>query len=217
MVKSVKPLAIGVLESTLNSYLTLDNNLDRLLAPLAGKVIAIHITPGPQIIYFCATPKSVQLLECYYGEIDATLTGSWSALSLMSLSATPMHSLFKGEVQIEGDIELARKLQNLFAKLDIDLESKLAVYTGETFAKRLNQLFGNSKNWSLQSLNSFRLNLQEFLQEETRDLPAKAEAELLFQQIDDFRSDFDRLQARFLRLKSVINETEPQNPAGSKP
>jgi len=217
VVKSAKPLAIGVLENAINHYLKLDKHVDSLLAPLAGKVIAIRITPGPQSLYFCPTQDSVQLLETYHGEIDATLTGSLPALGLMGLSATPMHALFKGEVRIEGDMELARKLQNLFAKLDIDLESKLAVYTGASFAKRLHGLLDNSQRWSRESLNSFRLNLQEFLQEETRDLPAQAEAEILFQQIDDCRCDIDRLQARFTRLHTAVNRAEPQNPPGSQP
>jgi ubiquinone biosynthesis protein UbiJ len=217
VVTSVNTLAIGALETALNQYLSLDKHLDSLLAPLAGKVIAIKITPGPHIIYCCPTPKSIQLLETYHGEINATLSGSLSALGLMGLSATPMHALFKGEVRIEGDMELARKLQNLFAKLDIDLESNLAVYSGETFAKRLFKLVNSSRHWGQQSLNTFRDNLQEFLQEETRDLPAQAEAELLFQQIDACRSDFDRLQARFHRLDLALNAREPQNPPGSQP
>ena len=217
MVTSVKPQAIGALETALNHYLALDKNLAGLLAPLAGKVVAIKITPGPKIIYCCPTPNSMQLLETYHGEIHATLSGSLSALGSMGLSATPMHALFKGDVHIEGDLELARKLQNLFAKLDIDLESKLAVYTGETMANRLFDLLNSGKHWSRQSLSTFRYNLQEFLQEESRDLPAQAEAELLFQQIDDCRSDFDRLQARFQRLYLAIDTAEPLNPPGSQP
>jgi ubiquinone biosynthesis protein UbiJ len=51
------------------------------------------------------------------------------------------------------------------------------------------------------------LNLEEFLQEETRDLPAKAEAELLFQNIDNSRSDVDRLLARIDRLQNAQNKT----------
>ena len=217
MVALVNPLAIGALETALNQYLSLDKHLPSLLAPLAGKVIAIKITPGQQIIYCCPTANSIQLLETYNGEIDASLSGSLSALGLMGLSATPMHALFKGEVRIEGDMELARKLQNLFAKLDIDLESKLASYSSETFAKRLFTVINSSKHWGQQSLHTFRENLQEFLQEETRHLPAQAEAELLFQKIDACRSDFDRLQARFQRLKHALNPTEAHTTPGSPP
>ncbi len=197
-----KPLVISVLETALNAYLSLDDNIDTLLTPMAGKVIAVYIEPFAQTIYVCPGEQRIQLLEAYQGTVDASLSGSLSALGLMGLSATPMRSLFKGEVRLDGDTQLARKLQRLFEKLDINLESKLARYTGDVFAQRLSGLFRGSHNWTQQTLHSFRLNLEEFLQEETRELPAKAEAEILFQQIDLCRNDGDRLEARIARLES---------------
>ncbi|MDD1622305.1 MAG: SCP2 sterol-binding domain-containing protein [Methylococcaceae bacterium] len=214
----IKPLLIGALETALNGYLALDDHLEQLLAPMAGKVIAIHVTPFDETLYLCPTHESIQMLESYQGNVDATLSGSLSALGLMGLSATPMRSFFKGEVRMEGDTQLARKLQKLFAKLDINLEGKLARYTGEAFAQRLSGLLRSGRDWSRQSLTSFRLNLEEFLQEETRDLPAKPEAELVFKQIDDCRGNADRLNARIERLAATLaNISEHQNRQGPRP
>ncbi|MGZ4999820.1 MAG: ubiquinone biosynthesis accessory factor UbiJ [Methylomonas sp.] len=214
----IKPLLIGMLETALNGYLALDEHLDQLLAPIAGKVIAIHITPLDETLYICPTHESIQMLESYQGDVDATLSGSLSALGLMGLSATPMRSLFKGEVRIEGDTQIAHKMQSLFAKLDIDLEGKLARFTGDGFAQRLSGLFRSSRDWSRHSLTTFRLNLEEFLQEETRDLPAQPEAEQLFQEIDQCRSDADRLNARIERLTTALADTaEPTTQQGPRP
>jgi ubiquinone biosynthesis protein UbiJ len=196
----IRPLLIGALETSLNAYLGLDEQLEQLLAPMVGKVLAIHITPFNETLYLCPTHDRIQFLENYTGEVDTRLSGSLSALGLMGLSATPMRSLFKGEVRIEGDTLLAQKLQRMFEKLDINLETKLARYSSDDFAQRVSQLFRASRDWTQNTLTSFRLNLEEFLQEETRDLPAKAEAELVFQEIDAARSDLDRLSARIERL-----------------
>ncbi|QPK61789.1 SCP2 sterol-binding domain-containing protein [Methylomonas sp. LL1] len=202
----IKPLLIGALETAFNGYLGLDEHLEQLLAPMAGKVIAVHITPFDETLYLCPTHDRIQFLGNYAGEVDAGLSGSLSALGLMGLSATPMRALFKGEVRIEGDTQLAHKLQRLFEKLDINLEAKLARYTGDRFAQRLSGLLRGSRDWTQHTLTSFRLNLEEFLQEETRDLPAKAEAELMFQRIDACRSDVDRLNARIERLAAGLNK-----------
>lgn len=204
--KHIKPLLIGALETALNSYLTLDEQIEQYLAPMAGKVIAVHITPFNETLYLCPAHDRMQMLESYAGEADARLSGSLSALGLMGLSATPMHALFKGEVRIEGDTQLAQKLQRLFEKLDINLEAKLARYTGDRFAQRLSGLLRGSRDWTRHAMDSFRLNLEEFLQEETRDLPAKAEAELTFQQIDALRGDADRLDARVERLTAALHK-----------
>ncbi len=202
----IKPLLIAALETALNAYLTLDERVEEYLTPMAGKVLAIHITPFDETLYLCPAHDRIQLLEHYEGEVDATLSGSLSGLGLMGLSATPMRSLFKGEVKMTGDTLLAQKFQRLFEKLDLGLEAKLARYTGDKFAQRLSGLFRSGRDWSEHTLTSFRLNLEEFLQEETRELPAKPEAELLFQQIDACRCDADRLEARIDRLLTVQNK-----------
>jgi ubiquinone biosynthesis protein UbiJ len=207
MSSSVKSLFVGALETALNRYLALDQNIEEYLTPMAGKVIALHISSFDSSLYLCPSTHGLQILESYPGSVDATLSGSLSALGLMGLSATPMRSLFKGEVRIEGDTQLARRLQRLFEKLDINLESKIARYTGDAFAQRLTTLFRSSRDWTQQSLTTFRLNLEEFLQEETRELPAKSEAELVFRDIDTCRSDCDRLSARLDRLEAATQPT----------
>ena len=199
-VMQIKALLISALESGLNAYLGLDEQLEQLLAPMVGKVLAIHITPFNETLYLCPSHDRIQFLETYAGEVDARLSGSLSALGLMGLSATPMRSLFKGEVRIEGDTLLAQKLQRMFEKLDINLEAKLARYSSDSFAQRVSTFLRSGRSWTQHTMTSFRLNLEEFLQEETRDLPAKAEAELVFQKIDGLRSDLDRLNARVERL-----------------
>jgi len=213
--RHIQPLIIGALESALNRYLTLDEQRQRLLAPLAGKVIALQISSFDTTLYLCPTLDSIQLLETYHGEVDATLSGSLSALGLMGLSATPMRALFRGEVKMSGDTAAAQQLQKLFAKLDIQLESKLAAVTGEKFAQGLSSLLRGGRDWGRQSIDSFRQNLEEFLQEETRDLPAKPEAELLFQDIDTCRSDFDRLNARIERLSHALTSANPHHQPGT--
>jgi ubiquinone biosynthesis protein UbiJ len=127
----------------------------------------------------------------------------------MCLSKNPMRSVHGGEVKISGDMEVGRKFQTLFDKLDINLEKKIATYTGETFAYSLGQLFRSSKNWTAETIETFKLNATEFLQEETRDLPAKPEADIFYRQVDDLRMNYDRLTARINRLQSQLNkETE---------
>ncbi|WP_445368072.1 ubiquinone biosynthesis accessory factor UbiJ [Methylomonas sp. BW4-1] len=207
MSSSVKSLLISALETALNRYLALDDHIEQYLTPMAGKVIALHVTSFDSSLYLCPTTQGMQILESYPGTVDATLSGSLSALGLMGLSATPMRSLFKGEVRIDGDAQVARRLQRLFEKLDINLESKIARYTGDAFAQRLGQLFRGSRDWTQHTLTTFRLNLEEFLQEETRELPAKSEAELFFRDIDTCRSDCDRLDARLARLEAAIQTT----------
>lgn len=201
---TIKPLLIGALEATLNQYLSLDQDSGYFLTPLAGKVIAVNVQPFDETIYLCPTTDSIQCLDQFPDQPDTRLTGSIWALGLMGLSSTPMRSVFSGEVKIEGDMQTGRKFQELFAKLDIDLEEKLSQFTGDIIAHKVANFFRAGQNWSKDSLETFRLNAKEFLQEETRDLPAAPEADIFYAQVDELRTEFDRLQSRIDRLKSTL-------------
>lgn len=195
------PLLIGPLEATLNHYLSLDEEVDVLLAPLAGKVIAVELLPAHETLYFCPTTDNIQLLEQSTQKTDVRICGTLSSLGLMGFSATPMRSIFSGEVSIEGDTQTAHAFQQLFAKLNIDLEAKLAQFTGAAVAHEIGDALRNTASWTKTSVATFKRNSEEFLQEETRDLPAIAEANIFYQQVDAIRSDFDRLAARVAQLK----------------
>jgi len=99
-------------------------------------------------------------------------------------------------------------LQRLFSRLDIGLEAKLAQFTGSQLAQQVGQLFQSGRSWSKASLETWRLNLTEFLQEETRDLPAAPEVQSYYQQVDELRCAADRLQSRVDRLQEcLINDS----------
>ncbi|MDD5274085.1 MAG: SCP2 sterol-binding domain-containing protein [Methylovulum sp.] len=197
----IKPLLLGALEIACREYLALDSNSPAVLAPLAGKVIAVTIIPFNETLYLCPAVDTIQLLDEFPGEPDTHLTGSLLAFGLMGLSGKPMRSIFSGEVTVTGDMHTGRRFQELFAKLDINLEDKLARYTGERFAHNLSQFFRAGQQWGKDTLETFRLNAAEFLQEETRDLPAAPEMDLFCRQVDELRLDFDRLHSRLERLE----------------
>ncbi|MEI6708417.1 MAG: SCP2 sterol-binding domain-containing protein [Methylococcales bacterium] len=203
---TIKPLIIATLESAINRYLSLDDNVSSVLAPLVGKVVAITITPFNETFYLCPTADSIQCLDYLPQPADTHLTGSLVAFGLMGLSGKPMNALFSGEVTMEGDTHTGRKFQELFDKLDINLEGKLARYTGETVAHNLAEFFRAGKNWSKESLDTFKLNTSEFLQEETQELPAVPEADIFYAEVDELRTDFDRLQSRIERLENHYSE-----------
>lgn len=199
----IKALSAGVFENILNSYLALDEDHISLLQPMAGKVIAICVEPFKDTWYLCPSDKRIQILENYLGNVDVTISGSLPALSLMGLRADSLRSVFNGNVRIEGDTHTGHQFQTLFKKLDIDLEEYLSRFTGDIFAHQMGNLFRFGQQWSKQSLETFRLNSQEFLQDESRDLPSQPEADIFYRHVDEIRSDFDRLQARINRLEKA--------------
>lgn len=217
---SAKPILLAALENALNGYLAMDPDKSRFLAPLDGKVIAVTVQPFNETIYLCPTTESIQLLDQYPESPDTHITGSIWALGWMGLSSKPMRSVFSGNVKIEGDVHTGRKFQELFEKLDIHLEDKLSLFTGDWIAHQIGSFFRAGQNWSKEALETFRLNLTEYLQEETRDLPSPPEADIFYHQIDELRTSYDRLHSKISRLETVMKarrETHENNESPEHP
>lgn len=203
---TIKPLLLGVFETALNRYLALDLDVGYFLTPLAGKVVAVTITPFNETLYLCPSTDSIQILDEYHEQPDTTLTGSALAFGNMGLSSTPMRSVFSGAIEITGDMHTGRKFQALFDKLDIDLEEALSQFTGDIIAHKIGRFFRNGRDWGLETIKTIEMNTAEFLQEETRDLPAGPEADIFYNAVDTLRADFDRLSARMERLQHQLEE-----------
>jgi ubiquinone biosynthesis accessory factor UbiJ len=201
---SIIALLSTVLEAALNRYLALDNNIEDLLLPLKGKIIALTIQPFNETLYLCPTNDSIQIIDQITGQPDTTISGSAWALGLMGVSAKPMRSVFSGEIKIEGDIQTGKQFQAVFKKLDIDLEGLLAQYTGQDIASKISQFFRSGQEWGKETVETFKLNTAEFLQEETRDLPTKPEIDIFYHQVDELRTACDRVESRIDRLGKLL-------------
>lgn len=201
----IKPILSGVLETVLNQYLALDDKASLLLTDLAGKVIAVNILPFNQTLYFCPSTDRIQILEKHISKVNSSLSGTLSALGLMGTNSTSMHSIFSGEVSIEGDIQVAHNFQRLFEKLDINLEEKLSQFTGDIVAHKIANLFRSGQNWSAETIETFKLNSKEFLQEEIRHLPAEAEADIFYQQVAKIHSEVNYLATQITSLEKRLS------------
>jgi len=205
---TIKPLFISAFEAALNKYLSLDEDVAIFLQPLTGKIIAVTIQPFNETLFLCPTSQGMQIIDFYEGTVDTTLTGSLAALGLMGLSSTPARSFFSGEVKIEGDLAIGHQFQKLFEQLDIDIEEQLSHVTGDVIAHKIGNFFRSANQWQQESLKTVQLNISEFLQDETQDLPPAPEVNMLSQQIDQLKEDFDRLEARTNRLHTQIKEQQ---------
>ena len=205
---TIKPLLISAFEIAMNKYLSLDEDVAVFLKPLSGKVIAVTITPFNETLYLCPNTENIQIIDYYAGTIDTTLTGSLPAFGLMGLSSTPARSFFSGEVVIEGDLNVGHQFQKLFDQLDIDLEEQLSHVTGDIVAHKIGHFFRSAKLWHQDNVQTAQLNIKEFLQDETQDLPPAPEVNILSQEVDQLKEKYERLDARIKRLNTQLNEQQ---------
>lgn len=192
------------LEKLINTVLGMASYTDHLLAPLSGKVVKIHIDPPGFDIVMSFSEQGIQILENYPAEADVELRGSPVAFGLMSFNGRPTRALFSGKVSMQGDSQVGHHFQQLFESLNIDWQQQLSRVIGIQAAQRIVDFVGQSKQWFAETGDAMQEDVSEYLQEESKLLPAQAEADMMFDDVDQLRADTDRLEARVNRLHSRL-------------
>ncbi len=201
--------AFATLEVLLNQAIRLDPEAKTRLAPLHGQVIKLELVGLGLSVLLVPDPGGIQVLRTLECEPDCVLRGTPLDLARMRSSRDSADQLFSGAVAIEGDSAVAHQFGDFLASLDIDWEEQLSRLTGDVIAHELGNLARDFSHWSGRLRNTFGMNLQEYLQEESRLLPSRYEMEPFFNDIDRLRDDVERAAARLERVRRKLTESEP--------
>ncbi|MDH5784348.1 MAG: SCP2 sterol-binding domain-containing protein [Chromatiales bacterium] len=192
--------ALALLEQALNAALALDPKTTARLARLDGKTIAIELNgTGITLTLQPTAEGKLRLMGDYDGEVDTTLRGAPFALLRMSTGRTG-EGLFKGGVEIDGDVELGTQIQRVFEQLDIDWEEHLSRLTGDIIAHQIGNTLRGLFTWGARTAEHLGRDSADYLQEEREALPVDWEVDEFIRNVDTLRSDVDRIEARIKRL-----------------
>lgn len=190
----------ATLETAINLWLKNDDRSKPRLHRLQGKVIELHLQEFSGSLFFFTAARGVQVLTHYEGSADATITSSMTGLIASHFKNTE-DALFSGNIKIAGDTELGEQFQELLTDVDFDWEEQLSRITGDVMAHQAGKLVQGARQLVSQGSATLMQDTTEYLQEEARLLPTRLEIEHFLEQVDDLRSDFDRLDARLQRLQ----------------
>ncbi len=200
---SLGTLGYAGLEQAFNQYLRLDPDTRQAMGRLHGRVFAFDVEGLGRSFYLVPGPSGeVQILATYEGEPDCRLRGTPLALARMNDHRASAEQLFSGQVEIQGDTELAHRLGKILGAMDIDWEEQLSQLTGDLIAHHVGNLARDAAGWGRNTLHTLGLDLQEYLQEESRVIPGRSEIEAFLADVDRLRDDVERLQARISLLQA---------------
>lgn len=201
---------LGLMEAAINHALKMDPATLQRLNNLSGRMIEIRCT-APALTVFIRPHAEGFILQGHHDhEADCLISGSALALLRLMTADNKTAALFDNQISLSGDLELSQKLQNLLADLDIDWEGRLAEYMGDIAAHQIGNQARSLHRWGKAASHSMLLNIEEYLHEETRHLPPRAELEPFYRSIDKLALSTDRLAARIERLqKNLLPKDHP--------
>ena len=175
-----------------------------LLAALAGRRITIEVRATPWTLALECTGTTLRTYSPA-GPLAAPLADarvSGAPLSLLALTADDAQAVIqRGDVRIEGDVEIAQQFRELAVLLKPDLEHSLSGLLGRSGAHVLVRGLRGAADWTRASLWTGVQNLSEYLAHERGDLVSRPEAEQFLREVDELREQLDRIEARMARLE----------------
>lgn len=187
-----------LLEAALNRLVDLDPETRERLRTLDGRAVTLEPGTGLPALRIAVERDQLRVGPGFGGEsalrVNAT-PGSLLAMALRRGETAPA-----GQVQIAGDADLARRLEQIASRFAPDFDAAFAEVFGDVLGFQIARGLRAALRSTRGAADSLLRDGVEFLTEEGRDLVPRAELETFLDEVDAIRERGDRLAARFERL-----------------
>ena len=177
----------------MKTLLRLDPETAERLDLLDGKVIRVRVTSPEVNVVFSVVDRGINVFSEFDGDVDITLTGTLAALRTLQ---TGNDALYRGDVKIDGDMQLAKSLKEVISGVELDWQEWLSPVTGDTVAHQLGIAAERFSTWFDRTSSAMRDNTREYLQEEVELLAPSSEVDYFCSDVDELRACVDRLEAQ---------------------
>ena len=192
----LRPLA-----ALLNRQIQAKTPARELCAALQDRVFAVRVKDTSLAMFIIVGPGEIFLTGEFSDDPDVVVSGS--LLSLARLAGRDGDAVIRdGLVDLTGDAELATQFQKLLRYGRPDLEEELSGAVGDVVAHTVSEFARNVGRWGTGVRSTMRQNVTEYLQEESRTVPSRYEADVFRKRVESLRDDVARFEARVKRLEA---------------
>ena len=195
---AVVPL-LKVVEHELNRLVGESTAARDLLERLGGTSFAVHV-------------DGLGLTAVLHAEGERLRVGTDAESATATLRATPLDLLKlaraggvgdvkRTQANFSGDLQVAERYSQLLKLARPDIEDEVAKWIGDVPAHALGDMARGAGAWLARAAEALRMNTAEYLQEESRALPAALEADAFYSDVERLRDDVQRTAARLARLE----------------
>jgi ubiquinone biosynthesis protein UbiJ len=190
---------LRLIESELNRLIAESTAARERLARLAGTSFAVHVEGLGLTAVLHADGDRLRIDT---DTTDATATIRATPFDLLALARAEGASAVKRtQADLRGDLQVAERYAELLKLARPDLEGEVAKWLGDVPAHALGQLARGTAAWLERAATALRMNTAEYLQEESRAMPAPLEAQAFFGDVEKLRDDVERAAARLAHLE----------------
>ena len=199
---------IASAELGINRALRMDSTALPRLAHLGGKVIEIDCLRPALSLFVLPGADGLMLAQRWGAPADCTLRAPAGSLAQLALRSDKTAVLHSPEVELEGDSAVLLDLVAVLQDLQLDWEYELARWLGPVATQLIGGHLRLRAKWARQGASRMADTVADYLNEETRTLVGKREAEARLRELDDLKLDTERLEARIERLFRSLDSSD---------
>jgi ubiquinone biosynthesis protein UbiJ len=189
----------AVLETVLNLATRVDPDLQDELRALEGRSLALTWS-APAWSLKLSVENGALKVGPNRGDADLSLATTLSGL-IGLLRPEAKSSLPVGRVNISGDAELLRRIEQVAKRFAPDWDAAFARQLGPTLGPQIGRALADALRAARTSAGALAETASEYLREESRDVASREELEAFADDVDRLRDDVDRFAARLERLR----------------
>lgn len=197
----ITPLITAGIEGVMNTFLYQDRALKSARLRLQGKVLRIALREFSTPLVLIFGEKQVDVLGRWEGETDCSVTTRLSVLPELRNRQQLTALIRRGDLEVEGDIQVVQNLVSLMDLAEFDPAELLAPYIGDIAAEGLGKVFRTGAKLVKKSVKRNQRYLAEAVTEEWRMAPGPLEIAWFAEETDALSRSLDALISRLERLE----------------
>ncbi|MBB3324846.1 SCP2 domain-containing protein [Atlantibacter sp. RC6] len=198
----ITPLITAGIEGALNAFLYQDRALKSARQRLQGKVLRIALREFTTPLVFIFSEQQVDVLGQWEGETDCAVTTRLSVLPELRNRQQLTALIRRGDLEVEGDIQVVQNLVSLMDLAEFDPAELLAPYIGDIAAEGLGKIFRTGARIVKKGVERNQRYLAEAVTEEWRMAPGPLEVAWFAEETDALARSLDALIGRLETLEA---------------
>ncbi|MDV7024984.1 MULTISPECIES: SCP2 domain-containing protein [Enterobacteriaceae] len=198
----ITPLITAGIEGALNAFLYQDRALKSARQRLQGKVLRIALREFSTPLVLVFSEQQVDVLGQWEGETDCSVTTRLSVLPELRNRQQLTALIRRGDLEVEGDIQVVQNLVSLMDLAEFDPAELLAPYIGDIAAEGLGKIFRTGTRIVKKGVERNQRYLAEAVTEEWRMAPGPLEVAWFAEETDALARSLDALIGRLETLEA---------------
>jgi len=197
-------------EQALNQAITLAPYSHQELDAVSGTLLGIEITTVDLTVYIeIVTDTEVRLMAHCERDTDTFVRGTLEDFAALATSYDPAATLINSGIELEGSSTSLITLQQVIARMEIDWEAPLVELLGDVVGHQIAEGLRRFFRWGEGARTSLKRQVSEYLLEEGRLTPPKAELEHFYDAVQSVAMRTERAQSQVEKLlaKAAARET----------